>query len=216
MKPLQAADQGGIIDLPVNVRVLTRLLSAFDDSTQSMRALSELTLCDPALALHVMASAGPVAADDPAQAFSMDARVSLLGLDMLHALVYRQIGKHFQSDAAQHPQSALTSIWARSILCAELASGLARAFKKPIAPAHLAGLFHLLGQLTLLRSRPEIYATVLASAPNVNDLLRAEREAFSTTHDAAGAALLEASGLPGFMAIFQNTTSPISASNCLM
>ncbi|HYL17100.1 MAG TPA: HDOD domain-containing protein [Burkholderiales bacterium] len=197
MKPLQAADQGGVIDLPVNVRVLTRLLSAFDDSS-SMRALSELTLCDPALALHVMASAGPVAADDPAQALSMDARVSLLGLDMLHALVYRQIGKHFQSAAAQHPQSALTSIWARSILCAELASGLARRFKKPTAPARLAGLFHLLGQLALLRSRPEIYATVLASAPNVNDLLRAEREAFSTTHDAAGAALLETSGLPGF------------------
>ena len=198
VKPLQAADQGGTIDLPVNVRVLTRLLSAFDDSSQSMRALSELTLCDPALALHVLTSAGPVAAVDPAQAFSMDAHVALLGLDMLHALVYRQIGRHFQSGAAHHPQSVLTSIWARSILCAELAAGLARGLKKPTAPARLAGLFHLLGQLALLRSRPEIYATVLASAPNVSDLLRAERETFSTTHDAAGAALLENSGLPGF------------------
>jgi signal transduction histidine kinase/HD-like signal output (HDOD) protein len=198
VKPLQAADQGGTIDLPVNMRVLTRLLSAFDDSSQSMRAVSELTLCDPALSLHVLASAGPIAAADPAQAFSMDARLSLLGLDMLHALVYRQIGKHFQSDAAQHPQSALTSIWSRSILCAELAASIARSLKKPAAPARLAGLFHLLGQLVLLRSRAEIYSTVLASAPNAGDLLRAEREMFNNTHDAAGAALVETSGLPGF------------------
>ena len=198
VKPLQAADQGGTIDLPVNMRVLTRLLSAFDDSSQSMRALSELTLCDPALALHVLASAGPVAPADPGQAFSMEARVSLLGLDMLHALVYRQIGKQFQGAVAQHPQSALTSIWARSILCAELASGLARGLKKPTAPARLSGLFHLLGQLALLRSRPEIYATVLASGPSPTDLRRAERELFNNTHEAAGAALLETTGLPGF------------------
>ena len=181
------------------MRVLTRLLSVFDDDAASAHALGELALCDPALALHLLVSAGPFAPGiDPAQALSMDACVSALGFDMLHALVYRLLGRQFRTDPALYPQAVLGRTWAQSILCAELAAGLAQALKRPSAPARLAGLLHLLGQLLLLQSRTEAYGPMLKSFPRNRDLLRAERERFGTAHDIAGAMWLERCGLPGF------------------
>lgn len=181
------------------MRVLTRLLSALDDGAVSAHALSGLVLCDPALSLHVLVSAGPFAPGvDPAQALSMDACIGVLGLDMLHALTYRLLGQQFRSDPTLYPQSVLTRSWARSLLCAELASAFAQALKRPTAPARLAGLLHLLGQLVLLQSRAEAYGSLLKSMPRSAELARAERESFGTSHDVTGAAWLERCGLPGF------------------
>jgi len=199
MKPLRAVDQGGTVDLPVNARVLARLLSALDNAATPTHTLSELVLCDPALTLHLLASVGAYAPGaSAAQAQSIDACLSLLGYDMLQALVYRQLGAQLCTDPTLCPPSVLARIWGRSVLCRELAGGLARKLNRAVAPARLAGLFHLLGRLALLRSRAEAYAPMLRMVKRSADLLRAEREAFGTTHDVLGATWLERCGLPGF------------------
>ncbi|HXX10059.1 MAG TPA: HDOD domain-containing protein [Burkholderiales bacterium] len=201
MKPLRAADQGGTIDLPFNEHVLARLLAALDDRTASNQALADLLLCDPALALHVLASAGPLpAAAEAAQSISVQACVGALGRDMLRALGLLQLGKQLGNGTLPYPRSVLARIWGRSVLCAELAGRLARALNQPGEPAQLAGLLHQIGKLVLLRSRGEAYARMLTSLRKDADLVRAEREALDTTHAALGAAWLEASGLPGFVA----------------
>jgi signal transduction histidine kinase len=201
MKPLRAADQGGTIDLPFNEYVLARLLVALDDRTTSTQALADLLLCDPALALHVLASAGPFpAAVEPSQSISMEACLGVLGRDMLRALALLQLGKQLGNGTLPYPRSVLTRIWGRSVLCAELASRLARALNQPGEPAYLAGLLHQIGKLVLLRSRGEAYARILTSLRRDAELVRAEREAIETTHAAVGAAWVEASGLPGFVA----------------
>ncbi|HTS54857.1 MAG TPA: HDOD domain-containing protein [Burkholderiales bacterium] len=201
MKPLRAADQGGTIDLPFNEHVLARLLNALDDRAASTQALANLLLCDPALALHVLASAGPFpAAAEPPQSISMGTALGVLGRDMLRALALLQLGKQLGNGALPYPRAVLTRIWGRSVLGAELAGRLARALNQPGEPAYLAGLLHQIGKLVLLRSRGEAYARILTSLRRDADLVRAEREAIETTHAAVGAAWVEASGLPGFVA----------------
>ena len=201
MKPLRAADQGGTIDLPFNEHVLARLLAVLDDRTASNQALTDLLLCDPALALHVLASAGPLPAGaEAAQSIAVQACVGALGRDMLRALSLLQLGKQLGNGTPPYPRSLLTRIWGRSVLCAELASRLARAMNQPGEPAQLAGLLHQIGKLVLLRSRGEAYARMLTSLRRDADLVRAEREALDTTYAALGAAWVEASGLPGFVA----------------
>ena len=201
MKPLRAADQGGTIDLPFNEHVLARVLVALDDRSASSQALADLLLCDPALALHVLASAGPLPAPaEPAQSISIEACLSVVGRDMLQALALLQLGKQLGNGALPYPRSLLERIWGRSLLCAEVAGRLARALNQPGEPAYLAGLLHQIGKLVLLRFRGEAYARILAPAVRDADLARAEREAIETTHDTVGAAWLEACGLPGFMA----------------
>jgi signal transduction histidine kinase/HD-like signal output (HDOD) protein len=201
MKPLRAADQGGTIDLPFNEHVLARVLVALDDRSTSSQALADLLLCDPALALHVLASAGPLpAAAEPAQSISMEACLSVLGRDMLQALALLQLGKQLGNGALPYPRSLLERIWGRCLVCAEVAGRLARALNQPGEPAYLAGLLHQIGKLVLLRSRGEAYARIVAPVLRDADLVRAERDAIETTHDAVGAAWVEACGLPGFVA----------------
>jgi signal transduction histidine kinase/HD-like signal output (HDOD) protein len=200
MKPLRAADQGGTIDLPFNEHVLARLLVALDDRSTSSQALADLLLCDPALALHVLASAGPFASvAESAQAISMEACLGVIGRDMLQALAMLQLGKQLGNGAA-FPRALLGRIWGRSLVCAELAASFARALNQPPEPAYLAGLLHQIGKLVLLCSRGEAYARIVAPLHRDADLLRAEREAIETTHEAVGAAWVEACGLPDFVA----------------
>jgi signal transduction histidine kinase len=198
MKPLRAADQGGTVDLPFNGRVLARLLAVLDDRTSTAPELARLVLCDPALSLHIVVSASPFAGGEATQ--SMEACIGLLGRDMLHALVFLQAGKRLTNSAPAHPRPILDRLWARSILCAEVAGSLARNSDQPDAPAQLAGLLHQLGKLVLLQSRGDAYARLLASFPRDVDILNAEREAFQTTNHVVGATWVQASGLPGFFA----------------
>jgi signal transduction histidine kinase len=130
----------------------------------------------------------------------MEACLGVLGRDMLRALALLQLGKQLGNGTLPYPRSVLTRIWGRSVLCAELASRLARALNQPGEPAYLAGLLHQIGKLVLLRSRGEAYARILTSLRRDAELVRAEREAIETTHAAVGAAWVEASGLPGFVA----------------
>ena len=105
MKPLRAADQGGTIDLPFNDQVLARLLVALDDRATSTQALGDLLLCDPALALHVLASAGPFpAAAEPSQSISMQTCLGVLGRDMLRALALLQLGKQLGNGMLPYPR----------------------------------------------------------------------------------------------------------------
>ena len=108
MKPLRAADQGGTIDLPFNEHVLARVLVSLDDGSTSSQALSDLLLCDPALALHVLASAGPFSNRvEPVQSISMEACLGVLGRDMLQALALLQLGKQLGNGALPYPRSRL-------------------------------------------------------------------------------------------------------------
>ena len=201
MKPLRAADQGGTIDLPFNEHVLSRLLVSLDDGSTSSQALADLLLCDPALALHVLASAAPFPTSaEPVQSISMEACLGVLGRDMLQALAMLQLGKQLGNGALPYPRSLLERIWGRSLVCAEVAGRLARASNQPPEPAYVAGLLHQIGKLVLLRSRGEAYARIVTAAHGDADLVSAERELIETTHDAVGAAWVEACGLPGFLA----------------
>jgi signal transduction histidine kinase/HD-like signal output (HDOD) protein len=201
MKPLRAADQGGTIDLPFNEHVLARVLVSLDDRSTSSQALADLLLCDPALALHVLASAGPFPSSaEPVQSISMEACLGVLGRDMLQALALLQLGRQLGNGALPYPRSLLERIWGRSLVCAEVAGRLAQALNQPPEPAYLAGLLHQIGKLVLLRSRGEAYARIVAPVHRDADLISAERQAIETTHDAVGAAWVEACGLPGFVA----------------
>ncbi len=201
MKPLRAADQGGTIDLPFNEHVLARVLVSLDDRSTSSQALVDLLLCDPALALHVLASAGPFGTSaEPVQSISMEACLGVIGRDMLQALALLQLGRQLGNGALPYPRSLLERIWGRSLVCAEVAGRLAQALNQTPEPAYLAGLLHQIGKLVLLRSRGEAYARIVGPVHRDADLISAERAAIETTHDAVGAAWVEACGLPGFVA----------------
>ncbi len=85
----------------------------------------------------------------------------------------------------------LALFWRHSLLCAHLATNLARHLgcRNP-DEAYLAGLLHKLGQLVLFNNDRNAYQTLLDKAPSPERLRREELQLFGISHDTLGAWLL--------------------------
>ena len=129
---------------------------------------------------------------DPAQA------ASLLGLDILKSIVL-MVQVFAQMNQALPEGWSLESLWVHSLRVARGAQSIAKnakADKKSVDDAFMAGLFHDLGKLVLVTNLQEKYSDVMTlNKHNQLDLLEAERQVLGGTHAEVGAYLL---GLWGF------------------
>jgi signal transduction histidine kinase/HD-like signal output (HDOD) protein len=185
-------------ELAVNPRVLSRLLRAFGERHLPGAGISALIRCDPALTLQLLL-AGGASTQEEAEAFSLQACVDRVGLEVLEALLVQQSVRALGKRPDVGPHSALTAIWRRSLLCALTAEALAERAGQSTEAAYVAGLLHAVGKLAVLEQRKE-YAQTLAAARSELELLRTERSTAVQPHDAVAALLVKDCEQPLFLA----------------
>ncbi len=155
--------QLSVPELPVNPRVLSRLLSTLGDTSATSAAIARVVLADPALTLAVL-RAVLSGCSDPARASSMEACIDALGRDLLQAYALLRATRQVAAGRTETPE-ALAQIWRHSLLCAEAAAALARAASLPPQECYLAGLLCDIGALAR-----HVRAGVQAPAPRAQDL----------------------------------------------
>jgi HD-like signal output (HDOD) protein len=132
-------------ELAVNPRVLSRLLRALGERHLPGAGISALIRCDPALTLQLLL-AGGASTQEEGEAFSLQACVDRVGLEVLEALFVQQSVRAL-ANVLVEPHSALHAIWRRSLLCALTAEALAERAGQSTEAAYVAGLLHAVGKL---------------------------------------------------------------------
>lgn len=141
------------LELPGFPDVVNRLQQALADENSSLKDISALINCEPALAARLVQLANSAAfRRNPEPIGELRAAVTLLGMDVVRATATSFAMKQMeQQDWLKPLRNDLRAIWKSSNAVAAAAFTLARTMDG-IAPdkAMLAGLFHKLGKLYTL------------------------------------------------------------------
>jgi len=178
-------------ELPVNPRVLSRLLRGLGSRRADSADLAGLVRCDPALVLQLLA-----AADGPTlnEVFALQDYVEWFGADVLEALALRHAVRGLTRRLEVAPRGGLSEVWRRSLLCALTAAELAQRAGQPADDAYVAGLLHGVGQLAAWTGNGE-----RAALRPEQDVHGAERWGGRTPHEVTGAELVTRCVQPAFL-----------------
>ena len=139
-------------ELPVNPRVLSRLLSSLDDSSATSATIARVILTDPALTLAVLrAVLAGTGFPEGTRTFSMEVCVDAVGRDLLQAYAFMRATRQVAEGLTDKAPGPLADAWRHSLLCAELAAALARAAGQHAQVCYLAGLLCDVGSLARYR-----------------------------------------------------------------
>ena len=174
-----------------------RLTPLLRQESLPIEEIGEAFAAEPALAAKVMqlANSAYFGVGDPVS--SPKAAVSLLGQDVLRALLREENLLPAFPEGFCQGYHERTVAFSRDV--ADLAAWIAGqqgGGAQEIALARLAGLLHALGRLLLCDQAPEDYAKVLAMVPAGATVDDAEREVFGCAQADFGAYLAQIWGLP--------------------
>ena len=152
MKRAGEAATFSVPELPVNPRVLTRLLSSLDDGSATTSSLASVILTDPALTLAVLrAVLAGTGFPEGTRTFSMEVCVDAVGRDLLQAYAFMRATRQVAGGLTDKAPGPLADAWRHSLLCAELSASLARATGQHAQVCYLAGLLCDVGSLARYR-----------------------------------------------------------------
>ncbi len=184
---------GGVDALPPAPKMWLALRDVLDSKTASARQVADVVSRDPALCakiLHIVNSAwfGSVQ-----KVTSIAQAVSMLGADMLQAIVLTLEGLHtLQPRGGPIP---LEVHQGHAVNVARVASGIAPGELR--SEAFLAGMLHDIGLWLLAARRPELLEEVVEHARETRaPLVAVERQVLGTDHASLGEALLTLWDLP--------------------
>jgi len=152
MKRAGEAATFSVPELPVNPRVLTRLLASLDDGSATTSSLASVILTDPALTLAVLrAVLAGTGFPEGTRTFSMEVCVDAVGRDLLQAYAFMRATRQVAGGLTDKAPGPLADAWRHSLLCAELSASLARATGQHAQVCYLAGLLCDVGSLARYR-----------------------------------------------------------------
>src|SRR5690606_7516914 len=177
--------------LPSLPQVLAHILDAVFNEEMDFQQLAEILHQDPAITARVLTIANSTTHAPTHRCHTVERALLVLGLDMVKTIVITAATRQFFNSFGRHHQGFLKAFWQRSLTMASLAQRLARliGYRNP-DQAYLGGLLADLGQLILLQHYGQAYLDCYFGARGDDQLLAAEQAAFSTTHSAVGAALV--------------------------
>lgn len=179
--------------LPAQPLTAMRILKLGDDPETSVAELARIVEADPMLSARVIRLANAPYYGFTGRVASASRAVVLLGFDTVRALSVGAAATLMDTDVDLGPEG----LWTHSVAAAAASAVIARRLGSPAQDAFSAGLLKDVGASLLHRRDPQGYDEILAtSGRTVEDLTRAENQAFQLTHATAGAKALESWGFP--------------------
>ena len=163
--------------------VSARLLELTRNPAVTVQQVSGLVELDPALTARVIRLANAPYRGLRSPVTTARRAVVLLGISTVRALA-----ASFATRPSQEDNDVPADFWARSVLTASAAAGLAQRVGLPSQEAFTAGLLHDVGQ-ALFHQRDRAFYERLAGRPTLA-VLAEERDVFGVDHAEAGAAAL--------------------------
>ncbi len=189
-----------IDSLPSLPSIYVELVQALKSENTSIATVGAIVAKDPGLAAKLLKLANssyfgrPQQISDPAKA------VSLLGLDLVRAIVLTA-GVLDSFNRLKFENFSIETMWQHAMLTAEFSKILTneQGLDRKIADiAFTAGLLHDIGKLLIAAHLPESFAAVVQCMRTQQiPMAAAELQILGTTHAAIGAYLLGLWGLPG-------------------
>lgn len=178
------------IDVPAQPESLVKLSLLLADQDVNLQAVSSLISADMALAAAVLKAVNSAMYGLAGRVKSVHQAITYLGTREIAAVTF-EMGLRAVFPAAPE----LEPIWERAGARGLLMGRIGQALGVDPWAAHSAGLFEECGKAVLFRHAPDTYRPLLASAPDDEELLLLEQDAFGIGHDQLGAALCEHWGL---------------------
>lgn len=182
--------------LPVIYKEIAKEIESREPSAGRIGALISK---DPAMTAKILQLANSALLGVRSRISNASQAVSLIGLDMIRALV---ISAHIftQFEARQMEEMSISRLWKHSLATASVGQAIARAehaSREIVDDSFTAGLLHDIGKMILASIMPEKYKAVLQRVAKESlPVSQAEYQAFSCTHAEVGAYLIGIWGLP--------------------
>lgn len=185
----------GRVELPTIPGVVQRLMAALRDPNVDTRKLGEALSKDPVLSAKVLRVANSAYFGGQRSMASIDAAVSMIGLQALNRLIVAcGVASSFEGVAGID----LPLFWRDALVAATAANRLAPLLSADAEEAYVCGLMHATGHLILCRSYPDIATAMFTGFAVVRgaELAAIELDAFGVDHPTAGALWVESLGFP--------------------
>ena len=187
----QLADE--LTRLPAQPVTAVRILRLGEGADTSVGELGRIVEADPVLSARVIRLANAPYYGFSGRISSASRAVVLLGFDTVRALALGAACSLLDAEVDLGPDG----LWTHNVASAAASAVVARRLGAPAQDAFSAGLLKDVGVALLHRREPDRYVGILRTCGrSVDELHRAELQAFDVTHAAAGAAALEAWGFP--------------------
>ncbi len=187
--------------LPTIPAVAIKVIELANDPYADLIQICNQISYDPALSAKIIKAANSPLYKTRRAPDNVRQAISMLGT---HASIMIALSFTLTSSLMKHSVGGTNSsiFWRRTILSALASRALGEklGYKTP-DDLFLAGLMQEIGILAFDSMMPEEYAPVYASAANHDDLVKAERATFGTSHEEVGYALLKRWGLPDYIAM---------------
>ncbi len=185
----------GKVELPTIPRVVQQLLVALRNPDVDSRTVSNALSKDPVLSAKVLRLANSSFFGGQRSMASIDAAVSLIGLQGLNRLI---VACGVSASFPAMPGVDLPVFWRDSLMAATAAHRLASRLEADAEEAYVCGLLHATGHLILCQTYPEIADLVFTGFAVVRgaELAAIESENFGIDHATAGALWIETIGFP--------------------
>jgi putative nucleotidyltransferase with HDIG domain len=179
--------------LPCMSQLHSNLIRELRSDDASIEEISNIICQDVAMAAKIMQLVNSAFFGVRQQVTSISQAITLLGLDIISALVLSvKIFSGFSDDMLK--KFSLDSLWAHSLNVSKFAKIIAQAEnadRNITDYAMMAGLLHDIGKLALAATTPQQYEQVLSLATKENmPICQAEDKIIGTTHAEIGAYLL--------------------------
>lgn len=183
-----------LISLP---DVYVRVRKVVDDPHSSMADLAQALSCDPSLTARVLQVVNSPFYGVPRKIDTLSQAVNLLGMPPVQNIVFAtSVAKAF----TKLPPSVMNMMeyWRKSVLCALMATQLARACRLPESERlFISGLLRDVGHLVLYQTVPDRAESALVEATNLNQpLAEVERASIGCDYAEVGGELLNKWGMP--------------------
>ncbi len=179
--------------VPVLPEILIRLLEACDNQATPLTQVASLIDKDPSLSYKVLQLVNSAYFGLKTTYSGVDQAVVYLGVNSVKNMaVTAAVHQVFNGEKFNNLKHFKIHVfWHHSLKCACLSRRLAELTGQANPDdAYLGGLLHDLGKLVLVSAYPEQYESVLAEAPQQEDLLEAEQSKIGAHHADIGAWLV--------------------------
>lgn len=188
---LQILSRIDIGSLPIVPQVLLDLIRATHCNDVNFKELTRIIGQDASLSSKVLTTANSPFYRQWGELTDLNRIVTVLGLNTVRTIAVTRTVQQFFSQIPPNHCNFLEMIWYRSLICANLASHIAKltAYEFP-DEAYLTGLIHRLGQIVLLKCFPKAYPDFLAEHFD-GEHGPLEKKLFGATHQEIGGYLIE-------------------------
>ena len=181
-----------IESLPPLPATVAEVLAVVNNPDSSANDLVKAILPDQSMCIAILKIANSALYGHQKQVSSLEAAVMVLGFNEVQNIVLAKATVQTIKPALRAWEEELKPFWDHSFTCGLAARIIGESINLPSGPFFVAGLFHDIGKLAMLLGLGEKYDIgKYLSGLTTAEMLKAEKETFSFSHDQIGSRLLQ-------------------------